>query len=289
MSDAIGYRSQAWLGPSGTIHRVGDASMALQSTRLKMFISALITPAWGVHCDVQGDGLDRINLFKQVASEPATVKVLDVLGATPEEAGALPKWTHVTRHTRQLSLPQSTEDIPWPSQRLKQERRFLREGGRVEMNPGQGWQDVFALHLQSRARKSLDGRPAALKALLDNLYQQPWAFNVVAYDNAGSPVASGGFVGLSDGTTVYAFGGQQRSKGSGLASVAMIIAAGRVAQERGSHVLDFGGSLDAGVDQFYKELGGQAVAVSRFIHCPFWFRTLFPSTWHAWTQPSTMV
>ena len=69
----------------------------------------------------------------------------------------------------------------------------------------------------------------------------------------------------------------------------MVMAAGKVAQGRGSHVLDFGGSLDPGVDRFYKELGGKAVAVSRFIQCPLWFRRMFPGTWRAWTQQSTMV
>lgn len=289
MSDAIGYRSQAWLGPSGTIQHAGDASMAVQSTRLKRLIPALVTPAWAVHCDLQGPGPDRIRLLKEIARGPSAVKVLDVIDATPEDAEALHGWTHVTRHTRHLDLPPSAEVIPWPSHRLKQERRFLREGGCVEVNPANGWQEVRSLHLQSRARKSLDGRPEALTALLENLSHEPWAYNVVAYDREGNPVASGGFVGLSNGTTVYAFGGQQRSKASGLASVAMVMAAGKAAQGRGSHVLDFGGSLDPGVDRFYKELGGKAVAVSRFIQCPLWFRRMFPGTWRAWTQQSTLV
>jgi hypothetical protein len=218
-------------------------------------------------------------------SEP--IKVLDLMKE------ALPvgndHWVIATRHTRQVKLSSPCEDLQWPAHRLKQQRRFHRENGRIVIDAQNGWDDVLKLHLESRQRKSLDGQSNDLQALLTRISGESWTYCVTAHDDSGATLASGGFVILRDGTTVYAFGGQHRSKQSGMASVAMLLAAAEEACRRGCTTFDFGGSLDAGVDKFYAEFGAEPVPIVRHIQAPFWFRLIFPKTWNAWTKQSPIT
>ena len=137
--------------------------------------------------------------------------------------------------------------------------------------------------------KGLASRQHRLAPLLQRLATEPWTFAVTAANAEGKVIASGGFVLLPCGTCVYAFGGQERSKDSGRASVAMLCEAMRTAQRMGATTFDFGGSQDAGVDKFYAEFGGLPVAMRRWVNAPVWFKWVFPKTWNAWTTPSRVL
>ena len=97
--------------------------------------------------------------------------------------------------------------------RQKQSARFLRDEGTVSVTEHpEAWQDVHVLHFAFRTRKGLAHHGNKLSALLNRLADQPWTFAVLALNEEGECVASGGFVVLQDQTCVYAFGGQLRSK-----------------------------------------------------------------------------
>jgi len=283
----IGYSSRAWLGDKGKVLKSGSAALAVQATSLKKWLPALITPMWSLHCDLQGDGSDRESLLTSVNQLAEPIKVLDVMGHDLPERHD--NWIIATRHTRQVQLSSSWDDLQWPTHRLKQQRRFHRENGRIEIDGNSGWDDVMKLHLESRQRKSLDGQSNDLQALLTRISGESWTYCVTAHDDSGATLASGGFVILRNGTAVYAFGGQHRSKQSGIASVAMLLAAAEEACRRGCTTFDFGGSLDAGVDKFYAEFDAEPVPIVRHIQAPWWFRWVFPKTWKAWTKQSPIT
>ena len=214
------------------------------------------------------------------------VSVVD-LGPRASSSLAPPNgWHEVLRHTRQLSLDDGFEET-LPKTRIKQARRFDRESGSLQVHEGPaGWDEVFDLHRASRDRKGLQAQPEKLKALLQRIAPTEWTFSVLARDAHGACIASGGFVILPDQTCVYAFGGQARSQASGRASVAMLLEAMRHARKKGCNRFDFGGSQDAGVDQFYAEFGSEVVFIRRWVSAPCWFQWLFPRTWQSWTKPS---
>lgn len=283
----IGYSSRAWLGDKGKVLQSGTATMALQSTSSKKWLPALITPMWSLHCDLHGDVADKQSLLRNISQLTEPIKVLDLMKeALPEGHD---DWVVATRHTRQVRLTRPWDDLKWPAHRLKQQRRFHRENGRIQIDADRGWDDVLKLHLESRQRKSLDGQSNDLQALLTRISEESWTYCVTAHDESGAALASGGFVILKNGTAVYAFGGQHRSKQSGIASVAMLLAAAEEACRRGCTSFDFGGSLDAGVDKFYAEFGADPVPIVRHIQAPWWFRWVFPKTWKAWTKQSPIT
>ena len=279
-----GYASDSWLGTRGwTVEKDGHA-IGLSKTTFKAVFPLLCTPPWALHVGLSGPDHVHRDLLDHVVRRRALLNVLD-LG--PDALAEPPRgWTSVTRHTRQLVLEDNVDNAI-PKTRLKQARRFEREGGTVSLHEHkEGWEQVLALHKASRTRKGLPHRGSDLQALLDRISKEPWTFAVTAHDAGGVCVASGGFVLLPSGTCVYAFGGQRRSEVSGRASVAMLLEAMRMAQTRGCTRFDFGGSLDPGVDRFYAEFGANAVAMERWVGVPFWFKWLFPRTWRAWTKSS---
>lgn len=235
---------------------------------------------------LQGDVKTQQDLMSSCTGMRSMLHVLD-LGPHAHEGLQAPRgWQDVTRHTRQSTW---SGDTNWgvSKSRQKQSARFLRDEGTVTVaEHPEAWQDVRALHLASRTRKGLAHHGTKLSELLNRLADQPWTFAVLAHNQEGDCVASGGFVMLPDQTCVYAFGGQVRSKASGRASVAMLCAAMDEAQARGSTTFDFGGSQDPGVDQFYAEFGARAVPMRRWVHAPWWFKRCFPQTWSTWTTPS---
>ena len=220
----------------------------------------------------------------RVVGRPALLNVID-LG--PEAQVESPQgWISVKRHTRQMALGGDGEN-QIPKTRLKQVRRFKREGGTIALHKRtEGWEHVLSLHKASRKRKGLPHHGSDLQTLLHRISQESWTFAVTANDANGVCVASGGFVLLPSGTCVYAFGGQRRSESSGRASVAMLVEAMNIAHTLGCTCFDFGGSLDPGVDRFYAEFGADAVPFVRWIRVPFWFRWFFPRTWLVWTKSS---
>ena len=272
------------MGTRGWIVEKDGHAIGLSLTTFKAVFPLLCTPPWALHMGLPGPEQVQRELLDQVVRRRALLNVVD-LG--PEPLAKPPRgWTSVTRHTRQLVLGEDFESAI-PNTRLKQARRFMREGGSVALHEHmEGWHEVLALHKASRTRKGLPHHGSDLKALLDRISKESWTFAATAYDTNGICVASGGFVMLPSGTCVYAFGGQRRSENSGRASVAMLVEAMRMAQAKGCTCFDFGGSLDPGVDRFYAEFGAKAVAMERWIAVPFWFKWLFPRTWRVWTKTS---
>ena len=260
--------------------------MGVTRTRLKGLFSLTCTPPWALHMGLQGDVNTQQDLMSSCTSLPTMLHVLDLGPHADDNLQAPRGWQDVTRHTRQSTW---SKDKDWGlgKSRQKQSARFLRDEGTVTVaEHPEAWQDVHALHLESRTRKGLTHHGTKLSALLNRLADHPWTFAVLAQNEDGECLASGGFVVLPNQTCVYAFGGQRRSKVSGRASVAMLRAAMDEARARGCTTFDFGGSQDPGVDQFYAEFGASVVPMRRWVHAPWWFKLCFPQTWSAWTTAS---
>lgn len=286
----MGYTHPSWLGPSGELWSEASASLAVQRSLLQGVVPILHTPAWALHVGLAGLPADQTALCERAFTDPAWVKVLD-FGSKPPSCRPPAHWSVVTRHTRQRPLPSNDVRSWLPATRRKQCARFEREGGTVSCEPGAGnvWNEVVRLHTASRERKALNARHDALSELVGRLAHEPWTYAVVAQDADGTVLASGGFVQVSEKVVVYAFGGQSRSRESGRASVAMLAEAMRVAFERGARTFDFGGSLDPGVDQFYREFGATVVPTWRWVHAPWWLRWALGSKWRDWTLASPHV
>jgi len=285
-----GYTHPCWLGTTGELWSEASASLAVQRSLLRGVVSVLHTPAWALHVGLSGALQDQTVVCERAFTDPAWVKVLD-FGVEPPTCRPPSNWSVVARHTRQRPLPSGDVRSWLPATRRKQCARFEREGGTVSCETGAGnmWDEVVRLHTASRERKALNARHDALIDLVGCLANEPWTYAVVARDAEGTALASGGFVQVSDDVVVYAFGGQSRSRESGRASVAMLAEAMRVAFERGARTFDFGGSLDPGVDQFYREFGGTVVPTWRWVHAPWWLRWALGSKWRDWTLASPHV
>ena len=286
-----GFASPAWAGQNDASIRLSQGHLALAAGRLKGVLPLLHTPAWALHGDLHGDLATQEAILEEATLLPHTTKVLDLGPRAHVDLQPPHGWTEVRRHTRQVTLPIEGA-LTLPKAREKQARRFEREGGTVAVDTGHAqvaWSHVERLHAASRDRKGLSSHQRRLAPLLQRLSTEPWTFAVTAANAQGKVIASGGFVLLPCGTCVYAFGGQERSKDSGRASVAMLFEAMRTAQRMGATTFDFGGSQDAGVDKFYAEFGGVPVAMRRWVNAPLWFKWVFPKTWNAWTRPSRVL
>ena len=287
---AIGFSSRQWLCGDWWTANAGEQQVRLTSSKFGGVISLALTPPWALHCNL----LDSKEGQQQFALELKGIRTkLGVVDLGPHASPNLtpPRgWLAVVRHTRQVRLD-ARSALTFPKSRLKQENRFLRDGGWVEVHEGSApaWNEVHRLHVESRERKNLASREKQLRELLNRISPEPWTFAVVAKTAAGTCIASGGFVLLEDGTCVYSFGGQRRSSESGRASVAMLLAAMRHASSLGCTLFDFGGSQDPGVDQFYSEFGADVVKMTRWVKAPWWFSWLFPRTWRTWTRPTQHV
>lgn len=260
--------------------------MGLAQTRLRGVLPLTFTPPWALHVGLHGELETQRQLMSSCLATPSLLQVLDLGPSAHVSLEAPQGWHEVKRHTRQCTW---SEYGSWGigKTRHKQAQRFLRDEGSVRISHDvEAWHHVHALHVTSRSRKGLAHRGAALSALLNRLAPQSWTFVVLAHNREGECVASGGFVILPNQTCVYAFGGQVRSKVSGRASVAMLLAAMDEAQNRGCSTFDFGGSQDPGVDQFYAEFGASVVPMRRWIRAPWWFKRCFPRQWSTWTTPS---
>lgn len=284
-SNLTGFASAAWLGAHGVIHECHGVAVGMTQTSLKALLPLACTPPWALHIGLRGSLETQQALVKACASR-SLLHVLD-LGPSADPALRVPDgWKEITRHTRQLAWH---ENDGWGvgKRRRKQARRFLQDEGTLEVQlDAHGWDEVVALHRQARTRKGLAHHGTDLSALVKRIADAPWTFAVLARDHEGRCVASGGFVILPDQTCVYAFGGQLRSRSSGRATVAMLLAAMNEAHNRGCTTFDFGGSQDPGVDQFYAEFGAVAVPMRRWVKAPVWFQRVFSRVWTSWTQAS---
>jgi len=287
--NVTGFSSDAWLGPRGVWLSSDSNVVGLTSVRLKHIFPLLCTPPWALHTGWTGSLQAQQELRAKLVETTSMLGVVD-LGPQADPALEAPHgWQSVVRHTRQCALSEDPADV-LPKTRVKQARRFEREGGRTEVLSGaEPWDEVAALHVASRSRKGLPHSGEALSNLLTRLAPCPWTFAVLAKNERDEVVASGGFVVLPSGVCVYSFGGQRRSGSSGRASVAMLMTGMRQAYAMGCHTFDFGGSQDDGVDRFYAEFGATPVKMTRWVHAPRWFRWAFPKLWTSWTSPSRHV
>lgn len=289
----MGYKHPSWLGPNGKALHHSSASMGINFVRLKGFVPAWITPPWALHVGLTGDVVDQTRLFHDFSRQRG-IKVVD-FDVRPQ-FNPPSGWLVVNRHTRRLTLTASQSNHGTQNQQLldlipptrrKQERRFLRDGGKVHLLGKQdAWDDVFRLHVTSRQRKNLDPSGHTLAQLIERVRTESWTFAVVATAADGTTLASGGFLEDGQGRVVYAMGGQKRTSESGRASVAMLLEALREAQRRGATEFDFGGSLDPGVDRFYAEFGAEPHVITRWVYVPSWWKPWLRSAWDVWTKSS---
>ncbi|HIO59979.1 MAG TPA: hypothetical protein EYN28_07375 [Flavobacteriales bacterium] len=271
------FLSPSWLNNCGaqySVYLAGSAKSALSRFTSKG-IKILATPPWALDCGLSCDCTHEefLALSKSWSSASGAIKVIDLPPSTrtckltsacikqhtPKEFRI--QW----RHTRYLDLADKL-----PSTRVKQIRRASREG--IVCTTVENWTEIIELHNESRDRKSIRSNSSQLGKLLSSISSEEYSFAVEARNAEGECIASGGFVMVNNCTCLYSFGGQKRSKLSGIASVAMLAHAMEEARDRGATVLDFGGSSDPGVDRFYKEFGATSVPKARLIQVSWWLR-----------------
>lgn len=270
------FKSESWLKGLNTSYTILKAissnkevaSIALIFSKLsktKLFqVRTLTTPRWAMDCGLNSNVSEKAykELFKEISNLKAGIKVIDLPSSidkafidlnTPKEFQI--QW----RHTRQLSLLSEL-----PSNRRKQLRRADREGI-IAASDQSAAKAVICLHEESRLRKSLNHDNIAFENLINSLANTEDFFIVTVKNNSDELMASGGFLIIDNHTCLYAFGGQKRSKQSGIATVALIDYAMQIAKSRGCDTFDFGGSADPGVDKFYKEFGAEKVSKARLV------------------------
>ena len=279
------FKSEAWLQGLNTSFRIYKAissnkevaSIALNFITLSkagvLKINTLATPMWALDCGLSPDISSEtfLDLLGRVSNEKAALKVIDLppsinadLIKSSEKLGYKVKW----RHTRQLELPSNLT-----GNRRKQLRRAAKEGI-VGAESNSALDDVIRLHKKSRDRKNIHHDGNSFETLLQSISSLKDFFMITVSNTEGELMASGGFLVIDNKTCLYAFGGQMRSKNSGLASVVLIDEAIKVAEKRGCTVFDFGGSQDKGVDDFYKGFGADAVPKARLVKASWWLNPI---------------
>lgn len=239
-------------------------NVALAHQRVKG-IPAAITPPWALETGgVDFGNAQALRLSFESAALPLVV--CDLPPGVPCDWGK--PWIVQQKHTRWLQAADG-QFPSFPKNRSKQVRKALAQGLRLE--PSADIELLLQLHQQARERKSIPSDAAALERLLTWVLASPHQSSHVVYDNHSRPIASATFL-HNNGRTVYAFGGQKRSKLSALATVLLIQQGIRDAQHVGNSTFDFGGSSDAGVDRFYAEFGAHAEPRFRAILARKWTR-----------------
>jgi hypothetical protein len=244
--------------------QVGQAvdSAALARLRIKG-IPAAITPPWALETgEVTSDHVQALRRALESSALP-----LVVCDLPPSVPCAWEKpWIVQQKHTRWLKAVDG-QFTPLPKHRSKQVRKALAQGLRLE--PCADVALLLQLHQQVRERKSIPSDAAALMRLLTWILTSPHQTSYVVCDDQNRAIASATFL-HNKGRTVYAFGGQERSNVSALATVLLIQQGIRDAEAVGNDIFDFGGSADEGVDRFYAEFGAHAEPRFRAILVKGW-------------------
>ena len=267
------YADPMWMG-HGTPLKSG-MEFGLVSGCIKG-VRALFTPPGALHI-----GSEKPPSWKTLEQLGIPCIILDLPPGMPFEGGS--SWDTQKRHTRQLKWSADVEDpvMNLPSHRLKQIRKGERHGLRIELI--QETDRILDLHQAARQRKQLNSDESILRPQLEEILKSPHQTACVILDEQGHDLASAVFL-HEKGRTIYAFGGQKRSKESAWASVMLIAEGIRSAHLRGNTCFDFGGSMDPGVDQFYAEFGAQPVTKLRCTRIVWWVRP-----WMRWTRPDLFV
>ena len=227
-------------------------------------VRALFTPPGALHVACEGpidwEKLERVRF-------PCII--IDLPPGMPCDGNS--EWMIQERHTRQIqwTIESNNPADELPKHRLKQVRKGQQHGLRVELSSDRN--RIFNLHQAARRRKSLHSDETLLKSQLESVLNSPHQTSYVVRDEKGEDLASAVFL-HEKGRTLYAFGGQNRSKQSAWASVMLIAKGIESAHERGNTCFDFGGSMDPGVDQFYAEFGAQYVSKLRCSRVASWAR-----------------
>ena len=243
-------------------------------------ISSLTTPCWALEVP----GSSRA-IWAEMLKKHAPIVVLDFpVGEQPESNLAKWKnhgWWLQRRHTRWLDL-KGFHPEGLPKQRRKQWRRAKSHDWMLSKNPDV--QELTDLHSTSRLRKKIANDEHQLQSLCENLIEREQLYIQTLLDENRKPLASGGFIPQGK-RLIYAFGGTAaHNQQSSLAVVQLLISAMECAAEAGYDTFDFGGSMDPGVDQFYKEFGAQSVDKWRAVHVAHWARP-----WIRWRRPDLLL
>lgn len=244
----------------------GGSEVRLESSRVQG-LRALTTPMWAL--EVPG-------LNSGVAAGLGNVP-LSVVDFAPGELDAeavhvwqAAGWLLQERHTRWLPLEAGFSRAQLPKQRRKQLR--FAEAQDWEIQNIDDLNVLAELHSASRNRKGIANDEPKLLALFSRLTanERLVAWGVRDADQAW--IAGCGFL-PERGRLVYAFGGAQgHSKASAAAVVWLLVRAMELAAAAGYAAFDFGGSMDPGVDRFYKEFGGEKVPKWRAVRVARWAR-----------------
>ena len=271
------FLSPLWLNFCGTSYTIfkTETGISALSRFSKRGLRILATPPWALDCGLSCkiSTVDYIALTSNWADRAEILKIIDLAPVSDDcnltkasiKANTPSCFKIQWKHTRQMLLV-----TPLPSNRRKQVKRAKREG--IKCHISKDWSNVLALHNESRIRKEIHSDSLQLSNLLNSVSTMNSSFAVDAVDADGKCIAAGGFLFINEETCLYSFGGQCRSKISGIASVAMLSFAMREAQSKGATIFDFGGSADAGVDRFYKEFGAARVSRARLIYVAWWLR-----------------
>lgn len=256
------FSDPGWLQALQAEQAVDSGALAHQ--RIKG-IPAAITPPWALETGkVTIDDVQAIRRALESAALPLVVCDLPPgVPCTWEKP-----WIVQQKHTRWLQAING-QFPSLPKHRSKQVRKALTQGLRLE--PCVDVALLLQLHQQVRERKSIPSDATALTRLLTWILTSPHQSSYVVYDGQNRAVASATFL-HNNGRTVYAFGGQERSRVSALATVLLIQQGIRDAEEVGNSIFDFGGSADEGVDRFYAEFGAQQKPRFRAILVKGWAR-----------------
>ena len=271
------FLSPSWLnfcGASYTIFETATSVSALSRFPMRG-IQVLATPPWALDCGLSSETPTKeyVALTSNWSARSEALKIID-LPPLPENSSLTKASLKVNtprsfkiqwKHTRQILL-----DTPLPNNRRKQVNRAKREG--ITCHLSNDWSNVISLHNESRIRKEIHSDSFQLSTLLNSVSKMTSSFAIEALDANGKCIAAGGFVYVNAATCLYSFGGQSRSKISGIASVAMLSFAMEEARTHGVTTFDFGGSADPGVDRFYKEFGAARVARARLVYASWWLR-----------------
>ncbi|RPG85398.1 MAG: GNAT family N-acetyltransferase [Crocinitomicaceae bacterium TMED209] len=256
------FSDPSWLQALQVEQALDSAALARQ--RIKG-IPAAITPPWALETgEMTIDDAQAIRRALESAALPLVVCDLPPgVPCTWEKP-----WIVQQKHTRWLQAIDG-QFPSLPKHRSKQVRKALAQ--RLRLEPCADVALLLQLHQQVRERKSISSDTAALKRLLTWILTSPNQSSYVVYDDQNQALASATFL-HNKGRTIYAFGGQERSKVSALATVLLIQQGIRDAEKVGNDVFDFGGSADEGVDRFYAEFGAQAQTRFRAILVKGWAR-----------------
>ena len=256
------FSDPSWLQALQVEQAVDNAALARQ--RIKG-IPAAITPPWALETgEITIDHGQALRRTLESAALPLVVCDLPPgIPCTWEKP-----WIVQHKHTRWLQAIDG-QFPSLPKHRSKQARKAVAQG--LHLEPCADVALLLQLHQKVRERKSIPSDAAALKRLLTWILTSPHQSSYVVYDDQNQAIASATFL-HNNGRTVYAFGGQERSNVSALATVLLIQQGIRDAEVVGNDIFDFGGSADEGVDRFYAEFGAHAEPRFRAILVKGWAR-----------------